>query len=133
MKIRQLQLLIFLHNVQPSLYQKQTNSSLEVLFFTINMSRKKLAWASKEVETFVCIFGEEDVVYDVLRSCRGDRHPAYHQGYCRQWKRDLGTELGFTAPSLPHLCDPIRSAPCSGNAALEACWIDQSPSLPSGL
>ncbi|CAL8370608.1 unnamed protein product [Boreogadus saida] len=29
------------------------------------MSRKKLAWANKEVETFVCILGEEDVVYDV--------------------------------------------------------------------
>ncbi|CAL8253174.1 unnamed protein product [Boreogadus saida] len=29
------------------------------------MSRKKLAWVNKEVETFVCILGEEDVVYDV--------------------------------------------------------------------
>ncbi|CAL8383208.1 unnamed protein product [Boreogadus saida] len=29
------------------------------------MSRKKRAWANKEVETFVCILGEEDVVYDV--------------------------------------------------------------------
>ena len=29
------------------------------------MSRKKLAWANKEVETFVCILGEEDVFYDV--------------------------------------------------------------------
>ncbi|CAL8331866.1 unnamed protein product [Boreogadus saida] len=29
------------------------------------MSRKTLAWANKEVETFVCILGEEDVVYDV--------------------------------------------------------------------
>ena len=29
------------------------------------MSRKKLAWANKEVETFVCILAEEDVVYDV--------------------------------------------------------------------
>ncbi|CAL8237058.1 unnamed protein product, partial [Boreogadus saida] len=26
---------------------------------------KTLAWANKEVETFVCILGEEDVVYDV--------------------------------------------------------------------
>ena len=65
------------------------------------MSRKTLAWANKEVESFVCILGEEDVVYDVyVRSCRGDRHPAYHKGYCRRWKRDLGTELGYTAPSL---------------------------------
>ena len=29
------------------------------------MSRKTLAWANKEVETFLCILGEEDVVYDV--------------------------------------------------------------------
>ncbi|CAL8389340.1 unnamed protein product [Boreogadus saida] len=29
------------------------------------MLRKTLAWANKEVETFVCILGEEDVVYDV--------------------------------------------------------------------
>ena len=29
------------------------------------MLRKKLAWANKEVETFVCILGEEDFVYDV--------------------------------------------------------------------
>ena len=42
------------------------SSSLEVLFFSINMSRQKLAWANKEVETFVCILGEEDVVYDVF-------------------------------------------------------------------
>ena len=31
----------------------------------MNMSRKTLAWANKEVETFLCILGEEDVVYDV--------------------------------------------------------------------
>ena len=30
----------------------------------MNMSRKTLAWANKEVETFLCILGEEDVVYD---------------------------------------------------------------------
>ena len=29
------------------------------------MSCKTLAWANKEVETFLCILGEEDVVYDV--------------------------------------------------------------------
>ncbi|CAL8308767.1 unnamed protein product [Boreogadus saida] len=29
------------------------------------MSRKTLAWVNKEVEMFVCILGEEDVVYDV--------------------------------------------------------------------
>ena len=87
----------------------------------MNMSRKTLAWANKEVETFLCILGEEDVQRELdgavrflvewlcraamisrcLRSCRGDRHPAYHKGYCRRWKRDLGTELGYTAPSLP--------------------------------
>ena len=27
----------------------------------MNMSRKTLAWANKEVETFLCILGEEDV------------------------------------------------------------------------
>ena len=73
------------------------------------MSRKTLAWANKEVETFVCILGEEDVVYDVLRSCRGDRHPAYHKGYCRQWKRDLGTELGYTAPTAPLRTESFRA------------------------
>ena len=30
----------------------------------MNMSRKTLAWANKK-ETFLCILGEEDVVYDV--------------------------------------------------------------------
>ena len=29
------------------------------------MSRKTLTWANKEVETFLCILGEEDVVDDV--------------------------------------------------------------------
>ena len=29
------------------------------------MSHQTLAWANKEVETFVCILAEEDVVYDV--------------------------------------------------------------------
>ncbi|CAL8249841.1 unnamed protein product [Boreogadus saida] len=27
----------------------------------MNMSRKTLAWANKEVETFLCILGEKDV------------------------------------------------------------------------
>jgi hypothetical protein len=96
----------------------------------MNMLRKTLTWANKEVETFLCILGEEDVQRELdgavfivfnlfivfieqatlcrtammsrcLRSCRGDRHPAYHKGYCRRWKRDFGTELGYTAPSLP--------------------------------
>ncbi|CAL8309153.1 unnamed protein product [Boreogadus saida] len=33
----------------------------------MNMWRKTLAWANKEValETFLCILGEEEVVYDV--------------------------------------------------------------------
>ncbi|CAL8234374.1 unnamed protein product, partial [Boreogadus saida] len=31
----------------------------------VSTDKEKLAWANKEVETFVCILGEEDVVYDV--------------------------------------------------------------------
>ena len=32
----------------------------------MNMSRKTLAWANKVVETFLCILGEEVVVYDAI-------------------------------------------------------------------
>ena len=81
------------------------------------MPRKTLAWANKEVETFVCILGEEDVVYDVYVAAAAiDIRPTL-KGYCRRWKRDLGTELGYTAPSLPDWGEPNRTAPCSGNAA----------------
>ncbi|CAL8398591.1 unnamed protein product [Boreogadus saida] len=68
----------------------------------MNMPRKTLAWANKEVETFLCILGEEDV-----QSCRGDRHPAYHKGYCRRWKLDLGTEL----PPPPYWTEANRTVP----------------------
>ena len=79
----------------------------------MNMSRKTLAWANKEVETFLCILGEEDVVYDVYVAAAAIDIRPTTKGTVGS---DLGTELGYTAPSLPHLCDPIRSAPCSGNS-----------------
>ena len=80
------------------------------------MSRKKLAWANKEVVTFVCILGEEDVVYDVYVAAAAIDIRPTTKGTVGSGKCNLGTELGYTAPSLPHLCDPIRSAPCSGNS-----------------
>ena len=80
--------------------------------------------ANKEVETFVCILGEEDVVYDVyVAAVAIDIRPTL--------KGTVGggnatSELSYTAPSLPHLCEPIRSAPCSGNAALDILWYSLS-------
>jgi hypothetical protein len=80
------------------------------------MSRITLAWANKEAETFVCILGEEDV-YDVYVAAAAiDIRPIL--------KGTVGggnatSELSWAIPPLPHLCEPNRSAPCSGNAALD--------------
>ncbi|CAL8387956.1 unnamed protein product [Boreogadus saida] len=71
------------------------------------MSRKKLAWANKEVETFVCILGEEDVVYDVYVAAAAiDIRPTT--------KGTVGSgnatsELSWANRSLPTA--PLRSDP----------------------
>ncbi|CAL8280360.1 unnamed protein product [Boreogadus saida] len=73
----------------------------------MNMSRKKLAWANKEVETFVCILGEEDVVYDVYVAAAAiDIRPTT--------KGTVGSgnatsELSWANRSLPTA--PLRSDP----------------------
>ena len=83
----------------------------------MNMSRKTLAWANKEVETFVCILAEEDVVYDVYVAAAAiDIRPTL-KGTVGGGYATSELSWAITAPSLPHLCEPIRSAPCSGNAA----------------
>jgi hypothetical protein len=85
----------------------------------MNMSRKTLAWANKEVETFLCILGEEDVVYDVYVAAAAiDIRPTI--------KGTVGggnatSELSWAIPPLPtglRRTEPYRTAPCSGNAAL---------------
>ncbi|CAL8283580.1 unnamed protein product [Boreogadus saida] len=71
------------------------------------MSRKKLAWANKEVEKFVCILGEEDVVYDVYVAAAAiDIRPTT--------KGTVGSgnatsELSWANRSLPTA--PLRSDP----------------------
>ncbi|CAL8255895.1 unnamed protein product [Boreogadus saida] len=71
------------------------------------MSRKKLAWANKEVETFVCILGEEDVVYEVYVAAAAiDIRPTT--------KGTVGSgnatsELSWANRSLPTA--PLRSDP----------------------
>ncbi|CAL8388177.1 unnamed protein product [Boreogadus saida] len=71
------------------------------------MSRKKLAWANKEVDTFVCILGEEDVVYDVYVAAAAiDIRPTT--------KGTVGSgnatsELSWANRSLPTA--PLRSDP----------------------
>ncbi|CAL8380913.1 unnamed protein product [Boreogadus saida] len=71
------------------------------------MSRKKHAWANKEVETFVCILGEEDVVYDVYVAAAAiDIRPTT--------KGTVGSgnatsELSWANRSLPTA--PLRSDP----------------------
>ncbi|CAL8353527.1 unnamed protein product [Boreogadus saida] len=71
------------------------------------MSGKKLAWANKEVETFVCILGEEDVVYDVYVAAAAiDIRPTT--------KGTVGSgnatsELSWANRSLPTA--PLRSDP----------------------
>ena len=39
----------------------------------MNMSRKTLAWANKEVETFLCILGEEDVQRELDGAVRNEK------------------------------------------------------------
>ena len=71
------------------------------------MSCKTLAWANKEVETFVCILGEEDVVYDVYVAAAAiDIRPTT--------KGTVGSgnatsELSWANRSLPTA--PLRSDP----------------------
>ena len=73
------------------------------------MSRKTLAWANKEVETFVCILGEEDVVYDVYVAAAAiDIRPTT--------KGTVGSgnatsELSWAIPPPPYRTFAIRSVP----------------------
>ena len=80
-----------------------------VLFFTMNMSRKTLAWANKEVETFLCILGEEDVVYDVYVAAAAiDIRPTI--------KGTVGggnatSELSWAIPPPPYRTEANRTVP----------------------
>ncbi|CAL8270695.1 unnamed protein product [Boreogadus saida] len=80
------------------------------------MSRKTLAWANKEVETFVCILGEEDVVYDVhVAAAVIDIRPTT-KGYlavavgCRncglatRQRAGVRRRVRHAPPPLPHHC-----------------------------
>ena len=73
------------------------------------MSRKKLAWANKEVETFLCILGEEDVVYDVYVAAAAiDIRPTT--------KGTVGSgnatsKLSWALPPPPYRTFAIRSVP----------------------
>ncbi|CAL8378293.1 unnamed protein product [Boreogadus saida] len=72
------------------------------------MSRKKLAWANKEVETFVCILGEEDVVYDVYVAAAAiDIRPTTTKGTVGSG--NATSELSWANRSLPTA--PLRSDP----------------------
>ena len=73
------------------------------------MSRKKLAWANKEVETFLCILGEEDVVYDVyVAAVAIDIRPTT--------KGTVGSgnatsELSWAIPPPPYRTEANRTVP----------------------
>ena len=77
------------------------------------MLRKTLAWATKEA--FVCIIGEEDVVYDVYVAAAAiDIRPTT--------KGTVGSgnatsELSWAIPPPPYRTEANRTVPCSGNAA----------------
>ena len=75
------------------------------------MSRKTLAWANKEVETFFCILGEEDVVYNVYVAAAAIDIRPTTKGTVGGRKRDLGTELGYTAarPTGLRRTEPYRA------------------------
>ena len=74
----------------------------------MNMSRKTLAWANKEVETFLCILGEEDVVYDVYVAAAAiDIRPT---------KGTVGggnatSELSWAIPPPPYRTEANRTVP----------------------
>ena len=75
----------------------------------MNMSRKTLAWANKEVETFLCILGEEDVVYDVYVAAAAiDIRPTI--------KGTVGSgnatsELSWAIPPPPYRTEANRTVP----------------------
>ncbi|CAL8236855.1 unnamed protein product [Boreogadus saida] len=58
---------------------------------------KDLAWANKEVETFVCILGEEDVVYDVYVAAAAiDIRPTTKVTHVRAKRSSWGLSLHST-------------------------------------
>ncbi|CAL8359029.1 unnamed protein product [Boreogadus saida] len=67
------------------------------------MSRKKLAWANKEVETFVCILGGEDVVYDVYVAAAAIDIRPTTKAEAQLWSL-LSTSPGVLTASSPCLC-----------------------------
>ncbi|CAL8237151.1 unnamed protein product [Boreogadus saida] len=73
----------------------------------------RLAWANKEVETFVCILGEEDVVYDVYVAAAAiDIRPTTKEGWTAKehvW-RLLLTSYTETIPpkTVPVLYDILQ-------------------------
>ncbi|CAL8337755.1 unnamed protein product [Boreogadus saida] len=70
---------------------------------------KTLAWANKEVETFVCILGEEDVVYDVYVAAAAIDIRPTTKGTVGSGNATSGTELGKPLP--PYRTFAIRSVP----------------------
>ncbi|CAL8378079.1 unnamed protein product [Boreogadus saida] len=71
------------------------------------MSRKKLAWANKEVETFIFILGEEDVVYDVYVAAAAIDIQPTTKGTVGSG--NATSELSWANRSLPTA--PLRSDP----------------------
>ena len=75
----------------------------------MNMSRKTLAWANKEVETFLCILGEKDVVYVVYVAAAAiDIRPTI--------KGTVGggnatSELSWAIPPPPYRTEANRTVP----------------------
>ena len=67
------------------------------------------------METFVCILGEVDVVYDVYVAAAAINIRPTTKGTVVSG--NATSELSWAIPPPPYRTDPIRSAPCSGNAA----------------
>ena len=73
------------------------------------MTRKTPAWANKEVETFVCILGEEDVVYDVYVAAAAIDIRTTTKGTVGSG--NATSELSWAIPPPPYRTFAIRNAP----------------------
>ncbi|CAL8255727.1 unnamed protein product [Boreogadus saida] len=115
-------------SVHPSVPVKLSRV-LQLVANKINLDRQ-LAWANKEVETFVCILGEEDVVYDVYVAAAAiDIRPTT--------KGTVGSgnatsELSWanrSLPTAPLRSDPFRTLQWKCGIILPQSTSAQRPSL----
>ncbi|CAL8301614.1 unnamed protein product [Boreogadus saida] len=91
---------------------------------------KTLAWANKEMETFVCILGEEDVVYDVYVAAAAiDIRPTTKGTVGSGYATSELSWANRSLPTAPLRSDPFRTLQWKCGIILPQSTSAQRPSL----